>query len=156
MPSLIAVVTSDLAQILRAPSMIDVGCINTSGGIRTGVFSSLVLVVFFFLLLPIFLVKNLTILGPQGTGGFIGGLVLIRGLVPRILGGRGLRFDRGGVRGTVTPWATLIHVSDVRRGLETGLCLGINCFFYQLLPVIVLPTTLLHLCLNWRLEPLSE
>lgn len=128
--------------------MVDVGCIDTGGGIRTGAFSSLVSAVFLFLLLSIFLVGNLTILGPGGTGGFIGDLLLIGGLVLRILGGKSLRFGRGGVRETVTPRATLIHVPNVRRGLETGFCLDINCFFYQLLPVIILPAALLYLYLN--------
>lgn len=148
MPFLVAVITDNLAQILGATSRVNVGRIDADGGIRTGAFSSLILAVFLFLLLPIFLVGNLTIRRSRGTGGLVGGLMLIGELVPRIPGSRGLGLGRGGVREIVTPRAMLIHVSDVRRGLETNFCLGINCFFYQLFPAIVFSAAFIYLCLN--------
>lgn len=98
----IAIVIGDFAQILEAPSIINVGCIDTGDEIRTRAILSLVLAVFLFLHLMIFFVKNLAILGLLGIKELVGGLILILGLVSKISSNKNLTLGRNHIRKTVT------------------------------------------------------
>ena len=57
------------------------------------------------------------------------GLGLLGGIVSRIPSGWSLGLSHGSVGGTVTSWATLIHLSKDGRGLEAGFRFRVNRFF---------------------------
>lgn len=129
MSSFIVVVIDDLAQTLRNPYIVDIGCIDIDSGIKIGAFLSLVLVLFLFRLFPIFLIRKLTILVLQGMIKLVRGFIFIGRLILRIFESRDWEFGYDSMRKTVTPSTTLIYVSDIKKRLETGFCFDINYFF---------------------------
>ena len=51
-------------------------------------------------------------------------------LIPRVLSRKSLRLGRSIMSRAITLQTMLVHVLDIRGGLEAGFCLIINCFFY--------------------------
>ena len=136
MSLLVAVVTCNQGRIFtmgRSSVGGGAGRVNTSGWGK--VFASLFsisLTLFLFLLLSSLLVRGFAMFGPQGMWGLVRGQSLLgKWLGSRIpSGGReDLKLGYGSVSWALTLGATLIHLSEDKRGLKAGFCLSLNRFF---------------------------
>lgn len=76
-------------------------------------------------------------------------------LVSRVLSAAGLSLGYCSISGAITSWTTLIHLAADEGGLETSLCLSVDRFFNEFVPV-VLSTALFYLGLYRRLESFSK
>ena len=109
------------------------GRINTSGW--SGVLTSLLCIfvmLFLYLLLSNLFIRGLAIFEPQE----IWELVCSQSLLGRKLNLKiscervgGLRLGYGSMSWAVTSRATLIYLSEDKKGLEAGFCLNLNCLF---------------------------
>lgn len=60
------------------------------------------------------------------------------------------------MRGTITSWTSLTHLSKHEGWLETGLGLSVNRLFNEFVATVELSAALLHLSFNPRIEPFTK